>query len=135
MIASLAPSLRRLSDWRRRRRRARKRLHMLREADLVILSLGKSGRTWLRAMISNLYHQRHGVPENRLIRFDDFHQHDPAIPKILFTHDDPCDPWHQRRPWRQLGPAGKEPFRGKRVLAFPNCSLRPLDCQNLPTRP
>jgi hypothetical protein len=116
MITSLAPFLRRLSDWRHRRRRSRKRLNMLRESDLIILSLGKSGRTWLRAMISNLYHQRHGVPENKLIRFDDFHQHDPAIPKILFTHDLPRDPWNQRQRWRQHGPAGKEPFHGKRVL-------------------
>jgi Sulfotransferase domain len=116
MITSLAPFLRRLSDWRRRRRRARKRLHMLREADLVILSLGKSGRTWLRAMISNLYHQRYGVPEDRLIRFDDFHQHNPAIPRILFTHDLPGDPWNQRRRWRQHERADKEPFHGKRVL-------------------
>jgi hypothetical protein len=116
MFDRIASFARALSNWRHRRRRARKWLRMLRQADLVVLSLGKSGRTWLRAMISDLYHQRYGIPENRLIRFDGFHQHDPAIPKILFTHDLPRDPWNRRRRWRQHGPAGEEPFRGKRVL-------------------
>jgi hypothetical protein len=98
-----------LSDWRHRRGRARKRLRMLREADLVVLSLGKSGRTWLRAMISHLYHQRQGIPEHQLIGFDNFYRLDRAIPRILFTHDLPRDPWNHR-------PDREEPFRGKRVL-------------------
>jgi alcohol sulfotransferase len=101
--------LRALSEWRHKHRRARKRLRMLRDADLVVLSLGKSGRTWLRTMISHLYHQRHGIPEQSLIGFDNFHRLDPTIPRILFTHDLPRDPWN----WRS---DGKEPFLGKRVL-------------------
>jgi hypothetical protein len=116
MLYHLASLKRALSAWRHRRRRARKRLRMLREADLVVLSLGKSGRTWLRAMISHLYHQRHGIPEQTLIGFDNFHRLDPAIPKILFTHDLRHEPWNQRCPWRRRGPNDQEPFRGKRVL-------------------
>ncbi len=64
---------------RRERRRAR-------ACDLVVLSRAKSGRTWLRAMLSRLYQRRHGLPETQLLEFDNFHRQDPAVPKILFTH-------------------------------------------------
>jgi hypothetical protein len=102
--------LRVLADWRQRQQSGRKGLRMLREADLIVISIGKSGRTWLRAMVSHLYHQRHNIPENKLIGFADFRRLDPAIPRILFTHDHPVDPWNRRRP------GGEEPFQGKRVL-------------------
>lgn len=73
---------RRLGHWLR----AREERHRLARADLVVLSHAKSGRTWLRAMLSHLFHQRHGIPESRLIEFEDFHALDPAVPRILFTH-------------------------------------------------
>jgi sulfotransferase family protein len=56
-------------------------------ADFVIVSFGKSGRTWLRVLISRLYQQQYGLPEGSLIEFGNFHRAHDAIPRILFTHD------------------------------------------------
>jgi hypothetical protein len=55
-------------------------------SDFLVLSRAKSGRTWLRAMLSRLYQQALGLPEAQLIEFDNFHTQNPAIPRILFTH-------------------------------------------------
>lgn len=59
----------------------------LRSADVVIVSFGKSGRTWLRVMLSRFYQVRHGLSEKLLIGFDNFHLRNRAIPKVFFTHD------------------------------------------------
>lgn len=71
--------------WRDRRRRAAKLFRRLQVADAAVVSAGKSGRTWLRAMVSHIYHQRYGVPAEELINFDNFHARHPAIPRIQFT--------------------------------------------------
>lgn len=55
-------------------------------ADAVILSRAKSGRTWLRAMISACYHARYGLPENLLMEFDNLHRLDRRVPKVSFAH-------------------------------------------------
>jgi alcohol sulfotransferase len=73
---------RRVGHWLR----GREERSRLARADLVVLSHAKSGRTWLRAMLSHLFHQRHGIPESRLMEFEDFHAVAPAVPRILFTH-------------------------------------------------
>lgn len=57
-----------------------------RQADLVVLSHAKSGRTWLRVMISRLFQLRHGLPADELMEFANYQQHNSAIPKVLFTH-------------------------------------------------
>lgn len=67
--------------------RGREQHKKLRRADCVIVSFGKSGRTWLRVMMSRFYQTRHGLAERHLIGFDNLHRLDPAIPKIFFTHD------------------------------------------------
>ena len=59
----------------------------LRRAHAVIVSFGKSGRTWLRVMLSRFYGIRHGLPESSLMGFDNLSRKHPAIPKLLFTHD------------------------------------------------
>ncbi len=59
----------------------------LRRADVVVVSFGKSGRTWLRVMLSRLYQQIHGLPERALIGFDNFHNMNAAVPRLFFTHD------------------------------------------------
>ena len=73
----------RVERWLRGREDALK----LAEADCVIASYGKSGRTWLRVMLSRLYQVKHGLPERHLIGFDNLHRKNPAIPRIFFTHD------------------------------------------------
>jgi alcohol sulfotransferase len=70
-----------------RRLRGREQYRSLRRADAVVVSFGKSGRTWLRVMISRLYQQVYGLPEDTLIGFDNFHNMDARVPKVFFTHD------------------------------------------------
>jgi hypothetical protein len=66
--------------------RGREQCQKLAAADAVIVSFGKSGRTWLRVLVSRFYQLEHGLPE-WLIGFDNFHYLNRAIPKIFFTHD------------------------------------------------
>ena len=73
----------RAERWLRGREQARK----LAQADCVIVSFGKSGRTWLRVMLSRFYQLRHGLAERHLLGFDNLHLRNRAIPKIFVTHD------------------------------------------------
>jgi len=66
--------------------RGREQCQKLGAADAVIVSFGKSGRTWLRVMLSRFYQLEHGLPE-RLIGFDNLHYMNRAVPKVFFTHD------------------------------------------------
>jgi alcohol sulfotransferase len=59
----------------------------LQKADIVIVSFGKSGRTWLRVMVSHLFRVMYKLPENAILGFDNFHNLNPAVPKTFFTHD------------------------------------------------
>jgi len=70
-----------------RRQRGREQVRKLGRADIAVVSFGKSGRTWVRVMVSRLYQQIHGLPENALIGFDNFHNMESAIPRVFFTHD------------------------------------------------
>lgn len=70
-----------------RRLRGREQYRKLQRADCVIVSFGKSGRTWLRVMLSRFYQVRHGLSQRHLIGFDNLHLRNRAIPKIFFTHD------------------------------------------------
>jgi hypothetical protein len=76
---------------------------MFTEADSVIVAHTKSGQTWLRAMLSHLFHLRYGVPIDELIHFDNFHRRDERIPRIYFARD-----------------ARVASRSGQRVLAWPN---------------
>ena len=71
----------------RRRARGREDTRNLRRADYVVVSHGKSGRTWLAVMLSRFFQLRFGLPEHLLMNFDNLHGMNRAIPKILFTHD------------------------------------------------
>lgn len=73
----------RIERWHRGREEQRK----LRQADMVIVSFGKSGRTWLRVMLSRFFQLRHGLGERQLIGFDNLHRKNAAVPRMLFTHD------------------------------------------------
>ncbi len=73
----------RLERWLRGRDETRR----LERADVAVVSFGKSGRTWLRVMISRYYQLTFSIPERVLLGFDNYHRRNPEIPKILFTHD------------------------------------------------
>ena len=70
-----------------RRLRRREQVAKLNRADVVFVSFGKSGRTWLRVMLSRLFQIRNGMPDRSLIGFDNYHHLDATIPKMFFTHD------------------------------------------------
>lgn len=70
-----------------RRLRGREDFDKLSRADCVVVSFGKSGRTWLRVMLSRFYQVRYGLARRHLLSFDNLHNKNPAIPKIFFTHD------------------------------------------------
>ena len=59
----------------------------LQRADIVVVSFGKSGRTWLRVMLSRYYQLRFGLSEKNLIGFDNLNRKNEGIPRIFFTHD------------------------------------------------
>ena len=72
-----------LDRWRRGQEEFRK----YRMCNYVIASYGKSGRTWMRVMLSRYYQLTYALPERILMGFDNFHRINPAVPKIFFTHD------------------------------------------------
>jgi len=73
----------RIERWLRGREEAGR----LAEADVAVVSFGKSGRTWLRVMISRYYQLVYGIPERILLGFSNYHRRNAEIPKIFFTHD------------------------------------------------
>jgi len=75
------------TDLRDELRRLRKRAPDIVRADILFSSHAKSGRTWLRAMISRVYHLDQGTPERELIDYDNFKKLVPAIPSLFFTSD------------------------------------------------
>ncbi len=77
----------RLEAWRQERRWRAKRARMFASADLLVVSHTKSGRTWLRVMLSHLWHLEHGVSANELVRGDNFKRLVPAIPAVHFARD------------------------------------------------
>ena len=55
-------------------------------ARVLFLSPPKSGRTWLRVMLTRVFHHAFGIPADRILRFANVHRLAPAVPTILFTH-------------------------------------------------
>jgi Sulfotransferase domain len=94
------PTERRLRGWLEQQRLGR--------ADVVVVSFGKSGRTWLRVMVSRIYQRRHGLSDD-LIEYSNYHRANPALPRVLFTHD------NYLRDYTGDG-GGKAAFAGKPVL-------------------
>lgn len=76
-----------LEAWLHRQRWARRQIRQMRQTDGIIVSHTKSGRTWLRVMLSHAYHLEYGVPADELIRFDNLYQLNQAIPRLVFFRD------------------------------------------------
>jgi hypothetical protein len=58
----------------------------LRHADAVIISFPKSGRTFVRAMLSRLYQRRFNIDERKLLEFPALRKAVPGVPRLLFSH-------------------------------------------------
>lgn len=70
-----------------RRFRGREEAEKLKSADVVVISFGKSGRTWLRVMMSRFYQVAFGLDREEMLGFDNLHRREPRVPRIFFTHD------------------------------------------------
>lgn len=79
-------------------------------AKYVVVSFPKSGRTWLRAMLTFYYAERYGLVDPPLLEYANLHYLDRRIPKIYFTHDE-----EPNRTPAELG-RDKSRYRGKHVL-------------------
>jgi hypothetical protein len=58
----------------------------LSEAEAVVVSFPKSGRTFVRAMLARLYQRRFGVDERALLEFPMLRHAPLEAPRVLFTH-------------------------------------------------
>ena len=67
--------------------RGREEYQRLQSADWVLMSWGKSGRTWLRVMLSRVFQLRGGLSEDTLLDFDNFRKLDSSLPAVFFTHN------------------------------------------------
>jgi hypothetical protein len=70
-----------------RRLRGKEEFRKLELADVVVVSFGKSGRTWLRVLLSRFFQLRYGLSPSAFIGFDNLNRRNDAIPRLFFTHD------------------------------------------------
>lgn len=89
--------------------RAQRDLRRLAHADIAVVSFAKSGRTWLRVMLSHLFQTRYGLPEEIIIEGENLHRMNPDIPVFLFTHGGYVE---------DIRPIGgpQSPYCGKRLI-------------------
>ncbi len=55
-------------------------------ADVAVVSYGKSGRTWLRLMLSRFYQRRYSLSDGAFLEYDNLSRRAPEIPTVFFTH-------------------------------------------------
>lgn len=67
--------------------RGREEFRRLQRADWILMSWGKSGRTWLRVMLSRVYQLTGGLSDDKLLDFDNFRNLNSSLPAVFFTHN------------------------------------------------
>ncbi len=90
--------------------RGRKEYRRIHDADLLLVSWGKSGRTWLRLMVSRFYQLHFGLPEGSFLQYDNLKRLDSRIPSVYFTHG------NYLRDYTGNGYDTKVDFVGKRIV-------------------
>jgi hypothetical protein len=70
-----------LSRWHR------KKISKLKAADIVLLRYPKSGVTWLRVMVSEIYRARLGLPPSHLIGSNEFAEVAPDVPQLVVANE------------------------------------------------
>lgn len=89
--------------------RGREEFKKLQRSDWVLMSWGKSGRTWLRVMLSRAYQLKGNLEASELLDFDNLKAHDPQLPAVFFTHNNYLRDY--------TGNAqSKQHFQGKRIV-------------------
>lgn len=89
--------------------RGREEFKKLQRCDWVLMSWGKSGRTWLRVMLSRAYTLKGGLPANELLDFDNLRDADPTLPAVFFTHNNYLRDYTGNQ-------ESKAHFRGKKIV-------------------
>ena len=82
MVSSFSP--------KRLMKALKRRLTLVRQlpgADVVVVSIKKSGRTWLRALLTRLFHDTYATPTDLLLDGGNHKALNPAAPSVLFAHD------------------------------------------------
>ncbi len=93
-----------------RRLRGREEFRKLHRADWLLVSWGKSGRTWLRVMLSRVYQLMFDLPDYHMLDFDNLNRMDARVPKIFFTHG------NYLRDYTGHGYDTKVDFIGKKIV-------------------
>jgi hypothetical protein len=82
---------------------------LLAASDVAFVSWAKSGRTWLRTMLSRAFQLGYGIPVGEALEYDNLKRLNPKIPSVFFTHGNYIRDY--------LGTFDEQPaFWGKRVL-------------------
>lgn len=84
---AVGTALNRLRATLRTRRRNRKKLQRLDAADVVLLRYPKSGVTWLRVMITNVYRSSLGASGREIVGRSAFHTAHKDIPNVFVCMD------------------------------------------------
>jgi Sulfotransferase domain len=107
MLCCWLPAARRkkIERWLRGREEFKK----LQRSDWVLMSWGKSGRTWLRVMLSRAYQLKANLDANNLLDFDNLKQINAQLPAVFFTHNNYLRDYTGNQD-------SKQHFRGKRIV-------------------
>ncbi|MEZ5503524.1 MAG: sulfotransferase domain-containing protein [Halioglobus sp.] len=89
--------------------RGREEFKKLQRSDWVLMSWGKSGRTWLRVMLSRAYQLKGNLDASELLDFDNLRKRDPRLPAVFFTHNNYLRDYTGNR-------NSKAHFQGKRIV-------------------
>jgi len=89
--------------------RGREEFKKLQRCDWVLMSWGKSGRTWLRVMLSRAYQLKGNLDASTLLDFDNLKHLDPRLPAVFFTHNNYLRDYTGNH-------HSKSHFQGKRIV-------------------
>jgi len=89
--------------------RGREEFKKLQRSDWVLMSWGKSGRTWLRVMLSRAYQVKGNLAANELLDFDNFRNQSDQLPAVFFSHNNYLRNYTGN--WES-----KSHFQGKRIV-------------------
>lgn len=89
--------------------RGREEFQKLQRCDWVLMSWGKSGRTWLRVMLSRAYQLKGDLDASELLDFDNLKSRDPQLPAVFFTHNNYLRDYTGNQ-------HSKSHFKGKRIV-------------------
>ena len=89
--------------------RGREEFMKLQRSDWVLVSWGKSGRTWLRVMLSRAYQLKGNLEASELLDFDNLKKLNPTLPAVFFTHNNYLRDYTGN-------PQSTHQFQGKRIV-------------------